>query len=556
MADTQDITNAVIDTAAQTQIQNGLANAINDTFSYASNSLFMGVANTFYRDYMWRYVRPALSWLDGYVYNFHNALSGIISTRIGNSLITGITRSVLGEKLVFKLQDKQVDDATLNFTSKWSDRTKFVPAMFVSVGYMLGAGTAVAKINTTSSGEAWCEAVRLDNCFYRTNFFGDIEDITFLVKSYTDTRPSMGSDKESVNYFLTEHRYIETCKKPEILKLTNGGFEVIHKLGDKIPMVEYKVYRCTGTSYTNTMPNALKAVGLNWQELPNWLKDNLATDYFGVRINEPLQLPFLNIGCELFRNQHQDLGFPNGAFGHSLLINIQTEMITYELACSYQIRDMYLGKGTIYQPKNLTIGDIGNLPNAINNSTIQGYGDEKVELLKGVDPDTQKAIVQQFELRANDWQIIKDDQIRNIATKWNMSPKMLASYLTNESKTATEVDSDDDASLAFIEDTRSCIRPVINRLLETIMNFYGKSANVVCDFATPHLVNKDKQIERVEKLYNDGFIDLEEAIRQLNPDDSERMIQEKIAKATARQNEIKDNNANTLNDFGDFTQNE
>ena len=78
--------------------QKGIAQAINDTFSYADNSLFYAMMPVYYQAYAWRYIRPACQWLDGYVPNLHQGgLSGIVSTRIASSLITGLTKQIVGE---------------------------------------------------------------------------------------------------------------------------------------------------------------------------------------------------------------------------------------------------------------------------------------------------------------------------------------------------------------------------------------------------------------------------------------------------------------------------
>ena len=114
-----------------------------------------------------------------------------------------------------------------------------------------------------------------------------------------------------------------------------------------------------------------------------------------------------------------------------------------------------------------------------------------------------------------------------------MSPKILASYLAQGTaqQTATQIDSEDDMSIAFINLCRSYFIDALNKLLETTMNFYGKAANVTMRFASPSLVNKDRLLKRVEAELNDGLMDVEEAVRAMNPDLDEDSLRAKISKA-------------------------
>jgi len=162
--------------------------------------------------------------------------------------------------------------------------------------------------------------------------------------------------------------------------------------------------------------------------------------------------------------------------------------------------------------------------------------------------------VEQLELRGDQWQAIMDDCIRNIATKWGMSPKVLSSYLLNSqtTMTATQIDSEDDISIAFINHERSYFREPINRLLESTLNFMGIATNISIDFASPSLINKDRIIDRQTKLLDSGLTTEEEAIREIYPDLEEEQIQKRINDAVAKREENAMNEINEMNDDGTF----
>lgn len=534
--------------------QIGLAGAINETFSYKQNSYFYGMLPAYYRDYAWRYIRPACQWMDGYVYTLHNG-TGIVSTRIGTKLITGLTKQVVGEKLIFKVNDRDAKDVhkQLHFVSKWSEEQNISKAVFAGIGFSLGIGTSLIKINKTYKGELWWEACRFDRCFYTSSFKNDIIDATFIIKGYEDTNTD-----SSCSFFLVEHRFYKEYPLGLIRKNPDGTYTTLKKKGDRDAMVEYKVVRVNGTIMNNVMPSNTTRSNVNWDELPKKIRRAIKEDYAVIKIDEPQLLGLVDLGVQPLLNGQIDLSIPTATnFGESMLVGIQDDMITYELAKSYQIRDMYLGKGTVYLPKNLSMNDVAN--GVIGgDDTLNSMPQGAVERIGGVDPEEQKAIVQQFNIRAQEWQQIVENCLKNIAVKWGMSPKILANFLTQgqAAMTATQIDSEDDACIAFIAHTRSYFANPLNKLLKTTLAYYGYSANITLDFASPTLISKDRIINRAITKLQNGLIDLEDAIREINPDMDEEAIQAQIDKANAARNQMIMDQVNQMNDDGTFGQDE
>ena len=211
-----------------------------------------------------------------------------------------------------------------------------------------------------------------------------------------------------------------------------------------------------------------------------------------------------------------DISLPQTPFGTPIIYDILSDLMAYDLAFSYFTRDMYMGKGTVLMPKGMT--QPGSQTNALS-----GLDSAMFELYESTDPDKQKPISVQFDLRAESWERIQDNLLRKIATKIGMSPKTIASYLSTGQtmKTATEIDSEDDSTIAYIEIQRSSFVHPINRIIEEILNQKGYSGDVKVTFSTPSLVNKDKIIDRALKLYDAGLIDELETLRMVFPEDSE-----------------------------------
>ena len=537
------VENPVVDIVGSAAIS-GLARAINGTYNYANNSLFGAMIPNFYRDYYMRNIKIAAGWLDGYVYNLH-CNSGIISTRIASALINGLTKQVVGEQLVFRKASKEGDYKTLNMVSSWAKDVNLKKAVFAGIGFALGMGTSLIKVNRRVDGELWCEACRFDNCFYLAGFSNEVQEATFYIHSYTDTRQG----KETDQFILVEKRFYETEETGKIA-LTEEGYVPTKVRGQKTAMVEYDVHRSRGTAYNNIQTSESDR-SLKWSEIPENVRKMIRREYGAIRIGEPMKLGLPNLGVFVLTNGEMDLSIPTGTnFGKGMIIDVQDDLITYEVASSYLLRDMYLGKGTVYMPKDLNITDANQLPEGV----MQNIGENKIEILKGVSPDQQRILVEQFSLRAQEWQLIKENSLKNIAVKWGMSPKILASFLAQgqAQQTATQIDSEDDMSIAFITHTRSYFKHALNQLIETVLNYKGEMANVELDFSSPSLVNKDRILDRVIKKIENGFIDVEEALHELNPDMDEEALQAKIDKAKRDREYLMLQNQTEMNPEGGF----
>lgn len=550
--------------------QTGLSAVVNDTYSYANSSYFCAVIAGYYRDYAFRYIRPSVQWLDGYVPAIHWGGSGIMSTRIASSLINGITKTLVGEKLIFKALGKKDQDAldALDFVSNWATKVNIKKAVRNAIGYTLAVGTGFLKANKRADGTVWWEGIRFDNGFYLANASNEVQDASFLLRSYTDTR----KDGSSRQFYLVEHRFYQK-RKPLIKKVEDPvtgkiSYQTIKDNGYDA-MVEYRVHFASSQSLNNMMSTyeGDKST-VKWPEIPKEIRRAIKDDYALIRIDEPTLLGFPNLGVEVLLNDEGDISLPTGSnFGRGLIVPVIDDFIIYEIAEAYMLRDMYNGKGTVYVPKALNLGSLGaGMPDIQLKATpiadgqirsdgatvmknpnptayqptgmspLEGMSD-KYEVIPGTNPEDQAVVVNQFDLRADQWQTIQENTLRRIAIKWGMSPKVLASFLAQGTvqMTATQIDSEDDISIAFINDKRANFIGAINRLLETTLNFYGKPTNVEVQFASPSLVNKDRILDRVIKKLQAGLCTLDDAIREINPDLDEKTLQAKVEELKAEQ---------------------
>ena len=529
---------------------NYLTYAINQTYSLSDNSQFYAFINPSYYDYYWRIVRINLQWYDGFVSGLHNLENGISSTRIATTLVNGMAKQVLGSSILFKSSSENGNEAVKFFSNIWQKKSNIKNAINLATKYAFASGTSALVINY-SIKDLWLEACRQDYFYCETDFKGNVVDFVRYIKGYLNINGLSGEDSaKKENYFLVEHRYFGNFETFEKLSYVDDkGIENHRKVKiveKNVPLIEYQVYHYTGQMLTskNMVRNVQK--GLEWNDIPRALKRSIKKDYASLVVNKPFRLPFVkNIGVELIKYD-LDGSVPAGQFGTGVLTNIRSDLIDYEIAHAYMVRDMYNGQGQVGIPKTLTTGKLSGLTNIYdeNKMNYQTYDG---------DPNSQKPIINQFELRGVEWGVIFDRIFRNMATKLNTSPKIISSYLGVNGlgqKTATETNSDDDSVISFISEARSEIEEPINKILGVVSLFYGYDS-VEIKFANSGIYNKDNAVDRAIKLYDEGFIDMREALKDIYPDDTEAQIDDKLSKAQARQNELKPNEIDGLGNFNE-----
>ena len=532
MADNIQVESEITESGELAPILNQSSISVNNTYSYANNTLFYAFVNPTYMQYYYRIVRRTCEWLDGFVIDFHNATNGALSTRMASAIMGGLAKQIVGKQITFK--NDNVDDKkdTIKFADKWARKTKLRDTIKTIVTWCLSNGTALAKINKTLGGEYWLEAIRLDYCLFETDFRNNVTRSTTMIKRYSN----LSNNHNTNNFFLVEERYFKTETYEEEEKV--GDDIVVFTKEKRTPVACYKVHRYTGQMLTaELMASDLNVQkGISWEELPQDIKDKIKKDYSAVRVNEEITLPFTDtLGVYLFTNEGQDITMPSAMFGNSLIALILSELMAFDLAWSWYIRDMYNGKGQVVTPKQWNAGNIGN-----NASAFTGLDQNSViQSIPGLDPEKDRPFNFQFDIRTAEWQTTQDNILRKIATKIGISPRVLSSYLDNSAnqRTATEINEESDTASEWIETHRSDYEDTLNEIINLVLRLNGYTDEVQIKFATPSLVNKDRIIQRMTSLRDNGFVDDKTALKEIFPDLDNKTIETYLENAEKQRKE-------------------
>ncbi|MCK9576340.1 MAG: hypothetical protein M0R51_10495, partial [Clostridia bacterium] len=223
-------------------------------------------------------------------------------------------------------------------------------------------------------------------------------------------------------------------------------------------------------------------------------------DFGNVILGKEQRLPFFeNLGCELIQYNDCDGSLSQQPFGESILANIISDLMEYDLSFSYSVRDMYQGKGIVFIAKELQTASTGG-------HTFDGLEDSLITWLNNWNEGKLPIDQVQFNLRVAEWRDKRNAIFENIATKLHISPSSLASFLSdNTGRTAKEVTVESSSTDNYIEIQRGSIETPINNLLKTIALFYGWQDAVEIRFAKGGSQNVDTVIDREIKLVQAGL---------------------------------------------------
>lgn len=538
------------------QSQKSSSILVNETYSYINNSMFYALAPAGYYNYFYNQVRRYLNWYDGYVPTFHNSENGIFSTGMAHALVDSVANLIVGSKVMLQNLHKETDPNVANNSLKqayeWADKSKLTSVLRRGVTYAGASGTSLCKLNV-KSGNIWIEALRQDDFFFETDFAGELQSVTCLIKSYTDTSskvkqlndlkkqtdPKYDSSCDLSNmYYLVESRYFKESKeKVKVVNKKTGEItEVVKKV--RVPYVRYAVHQYNGSITNAQLWSPTLQTRLDFKNnVPQHIRKMILDDYSALPFDTEQRLPFADsLGCVLLRYNGGDGSLPQQPFGQSILKNLLSYCMGFDLQYSYMIRDLYQGKGTVFVAKELQTG-VGN-PNALS-----GLDESMYTAIPILDDKSGKLPIDkvQFDLRVGEWVATRNAIYESIATQLGISPSSIAGYLSdNTARTAKEVSTESTTTDNYIEIQRGILTPYINDLLKVVGSFYGWQDEVGVRWAKSGTNNMDTLIDRIIKLKSAGLITQYDALKMymVDADESE------IAEADRRLTEFNERQAN------------
>lgn len=524
-----------------------VGNAVSLSKTYSSSDCFFSNAPLAYQPYYFHVMRKCQQFYDGYVPGIHDNSDGIYSTRMAASICGGLANKTVGAEIGFRCGSGEADRKALEYVGhRWSKKVHLQTFCRQAIEYAYALGNSLIKINVASNGDRWVSAVRGDQYVFAEGAMGELTDVKCLVNAYSDT-----DGKKNDVYMLIEHRFLKNS--PKKAKWRNSeGEEFEFEADSQIPYVSFEVVKAD-VAYGMKLDALYVAQPIkNFDDIPKSVVRAINKDYGSYKLNEPMPMPFPsgNIGAWNLKSNGYDGNVPNMPFGKSILKDIWVELAEYDIYTSFCDKDVNNGQGTVFTPKSMDITDlnpsIGVDQNGMELVSTPREAYRKVvsniQVLDGVDGEKSKPFVNQFSLRAQEWERLQDNCLRRMAAKLHMSPKVIASFLGKEAvdKTATEIDSEDDTTVDWVRIQRSIFKPCFDELIETVLSSEGINGNVEMRFGSIGSKSRKIMLDEIAIMMEHNLISRTEAMRELFEDKDEIQLNELIDETKKEMEEQRD----------------
>jgi hypothetical protein len=479
----------IIEQTQQTMQQIGKISSLNPqlTYSYVIRDTFYQLVPGEFKQYYYHNIRQNLNWYQGYVPEFHDPRNGIFSTRIANSVVKEITKLIVGGKVFFANRYKEKNpennvNEDLETWLKYVDQYNIQDFVRKLVEYAAAGGTSLIVENINLKGHLVPKVMRIDQCFYTTDFSGEVMTYTGFLKSYTaDVDKGNGRDKFTNNYYLLETRYYNDKNEPVIRINVKSGLSSV----------------VTAQSF-----DAVETTDCQWEQLPKRIKEKIKRDYGNMfRIGEEKVIPFEDLGVIVAKYTATNT-IPEVDMGESAIANVISYFIAYEQAFAEMITDLYLARGKVLLPQQMSN------PLDPSNAYYSDFDGMLFTKFPYMGQEEQKPQSIQFELRAEEWVKVRNNFVESIASQIGVSGSDIFSYLrdaSGSSKTATQIASEAQKTISYIEEKRAMFTGYINRFIQHWKKYNKIDDDFGVKFSTQNHVNKLVSTEEVRVMHEVGF---------------------------------------------------
>lgn len=411
-------------------------------YDFHVNNTFYLLAPEYYFSFYATYLRRCLTIYDGWCAGFHNDKTGLVPQRALQSIGRGLTNMLFAHGIDFS-----GSQSAYQFALKWNKKSNFYNALMKSYEFAVAGGTSLLKINR-SNKELFVSAHRIDTFFIDQDSTGKITSAEIFFDAIHNTNPSSGAKE---HFGICEKRYFND---------------------DNQPCVKATIYRCSGNLQTSVSERleGQKAQEVNWENLPFSVRQSVKKNYPSIFIGKEQYLPFSNsLGLFVMKFTDTIPQIPNSPFGQPIGDTLFTESFQYDQIKYFEKNEVDLARARALVPEDFWNKDD---PDASQRNLNERF----YQKVSSINADNDKITPIQFLLRGNDIRTQKENILRDIAFKLNISSSSIASFLNEGAgaKTATEIISERTKTDTFIKGQINLNSLSINNLLKIVMLYYNK----------------------------------------------------------------------------------
>lgn len=411
--------------------------SLGDYFEFNTNNEFYLLAPPYYYNFYCIYLKRCISVYDGWVKGWHNKESGLVPQRALQSVVTGLNNILFANGLDFKTESEK----TYEFMTKWNKSTKFYNAVKKAHKFALAGGTSALVLNRRGN-TLYATAHRIDTFFADYDPTGRVVSIKLYTASITRTN----GDNQTEEYGVCEERYFKNNQ----------------------PMTKVAVYRASGTLQTAVVERPEKPQEVAWTSLPKDVRTYINENFAGVMIGKEQYLPYKNsLGVVILKATDDIPQLPNLPFGQPIGDILFTESFQYDQMKYFEKNEVDLARARALLPAEMwNVDDPDQDTRALSERFFQ-----KVSTT-GTDDDKITPI--QFLLRGQDIKTQKENILKDMAFKMQVSASTIATFLSEGAgaRTATEINTEKTKTDNWINTQIRLNEENINDLLHLVCSYY------------------------------------------------------------------------------------
>lgn len=411
-------------------------------YEFHINNSFYLMAPEYYREFYTIYLNRCISAYDGWMSGWHNRESGLVPQRMLSSVASGLNNMVFANGIDFSGRD-----ASYNFITNWAESVRFLNTLKKAHKFAISGGTSLLKINRQDQ-KLFVSAHRIDNFFVDVDPMGNIVSGTIFFDAIHNFNPSLKTEK---HFGIAERRYFNDKGQPcttSVVYEVNGNLQ---------------------TEVTSRMEYGSKSV--HWEQLPKNVRRHIKKSHPSIIIGEEQYLPFSNsLGLEIIKFTDDLPQLPNLPLGQPIGDILWTENFQYDQIKYFEKNEVDLARARVLMPEQMWNK---NDPHYESRAL-----DQRFYQMVESNLDNDKPLPIQFDLRAEDIRKQKENILKDIAFKLNVSSSSIASFLSEGAgaKTATEIVNEKTKTDTWIKNQIHLISPSINKILKDVLYFYNRDS--------------------------------------------------------------------------------
>jgi hypothetical protein len=481
------------------------------TYTNTIDEMFFALVNPpSYAPY--QVVKRWLQWANGYDPTWHN---NYIPTHLGRTIIQLLTNKIFDTGLKYEYSgsaDKA--NAILAWLSdSYSDESNFEQALKQMTEYGQSSGTALLKADTDLYGHLIWSAVRQDR--FKTVFSG-----SRLVEAEVYSAVLDGIF-QTQKLILIEKRYYNEKRDP---------------------VVKYYIQVVNNQTSSNQWVLGSQITSID--NLKGKTQEYVKAKLGNKQLDTAYPIKMDHLGIYVYKNTATSAFLDGLNVGDSSIANAAELLAEYDKAYTLMTIDLAQARGQVLLPDDM-------LPKVMQGSENDFYtylsmvnqlmNQTIFKKIKYSNPEEQKPVSIQFELRAQEWTTSLNTQLQEILVRVMASPSSIAPFLNDGSaKTATEINAIEHNTVNYINDKRSILKKIANKALKDIMKYYSKEGSAFVVFNSPGLNNDQQMSEKAIKEYNAGVRSKRSTIRACNPSWTSQEVDEELKRLSEEEMPLED----------------